>query len=311
MVARMWPEDNGTVAPGVLGTSSAADWILGEERLPLVIAAIIGGALLLLAILAVALWRCYNFSSTAAKHSYCIKEGRELPSQSCHPSNIARRDSAVCVQAGMEGQWAYTSHLLMPAVSAPHWFYNSRVIGTLERLDPAVPRSISVPHPATVSYAYSKRHQRPLSQPIVRLMPCELSLYSACQFASSGALEEHAARGRSASAPSASAIEESLRTRSLPSWVRSRSRPYPPLSSVDDLTQLYAQVNLSKKRRNRMRNGEAAIIALSRSRSRCHLLPSSQPPGLGLNRAGCSTSKDTESLVDHEAVIVYDERTAV
>lgn len=63
---------------------------------------------------------------------------------------FSRRDSAICV-AGADGQWAYTSHLLMPAVSAPHWFYNSRVIGTLERLDPAVPRSISVPQPATVS----------------------------------------------------------------------------------------------------------------------------------------------------------------
>jgi len=52
------------------------------------------------------------------------------------------------------------------------------------------------------------------------------------------------------------------------------------------------QVNFSKKRKNRMRNDEAAIIALSKSRSQY-------------------LHKDTDSLVDNEAVIVYDERTAL
>jgi hypothetical protein len=73
-------------------------------------------------------------------------------------------------------------------------------------------------------------------------------------------------------------------------------------------------VNLSKKRRNRMRHGEAAIIALSRSRSRCHLIPPTQPPGLSLSvdpSMRNSNTNDTEALVDHEAVLVYDERTAV
>lgn len=52
------------------------------------------------------------------------------------------------------------------------------------------------------------------------------------------------------------------------------------------------QVNFSKKRKNRMRNDEAAIIALSKSRSQFF-------------------NKDTDILVDNEAVIVYDERTAL
>lgn len=52
------------------------------------------------------------------------------------------------------------------------------------------------------------------------------------------------------------------------------------------------KVNFSKKRKNRMRNDEAAIIALSKSRSQF-------------------LHKDTDSLVDNEAVIVYDERTAL
>lgn len=83
--------------------------------------------------------------------------------------------------------------------------------------------------------------------------------------------------------------EPTLKTRSLPAWVRSKPRP---LSTEDDLNDLYAKVNFSKKRKNRMRNDEAAIIALSKSRSQF-------------------LHKDTDSLVDNEAVIVYDERTAL
>ena len=52
------------------------------------------------------------------------------------------------------------------------------------------------------------------------------------------------------------------------------------------------QVNFSKKRKNRMRNDEAAIIALSKSRSEF-------------------SYQDTDSLVDNEAVLVYEERTAL
>lgn len=49
------------------------------------------------------------------------------------------------------------------------------------------------------------------------------------------------------------------------------------------------QVNFSKKRKNRMRNGEAAIIALCRSRSQ-------NLQGLPLEREG---------------IVIYDERTAL
>lgn len=79
----------------------------------------------------------------------------------------------------------------------------------------------------------------------------------------------------------------SYRTRSLPSWGKNKQRP---LSNADDLEELYAKVNFSKKRRNRMRNDEAAIIALCRSRSQnLSALP----------------------MADQDAVVVYDERTAL
>ncbi|XP_058055612.1 G-box-binding factor-like [Anopheles bellator] len=80
----------------------------------------------------------------------------------------------------------------------------------------------------------------------------------------------------------------SYRTRSLPSWGKNRQRP---LSNADDLEELYAKVNFSKKRRNRMRNDEAAIIALCRSRSQ--------------NLAALPLA------TDQDAVVVYDERTAL
>ncbi|XP_058824194.1 G-box-binding factor-like [Topomyia yanbarensis] len=79
----------------------------------------------------------------------------------------------------------------------------------------------------------------------------------------------------------------SYRTRSLPSWGKNKQRP---LSNADDLEELYAKVNFSKKRRNRMRNDEAAIIALSRSRSQ---------------------NLSSLPLADQDAVVVYDERTAL
>ncbi|KAI8428337.1 hypothetical protein MSG28_002529 [Choristoneura fumiferana] len=89
------------------------------------------------------------------------------------------------------------------------------------------------------------------------------------QYASSGVLDEVCG----------DAGLDALKTRSLPAFLRPRPRP---LSTEDDLHQLYAKVSLSKKYKNRMRSEHAAIIALSKSRSQ---------------------------LFDADAVIVYDQRT--
>ncbi|XP_035213074.1 uncharacterized protein LOC118187004 isoform X2 [Stegodyphus dumicola] len=85
-----------------------------------------------------------------------------------------------------------------------------------------------------------------------------------------------------------------MKTRSLPLWGRSRPRP---LSTEDDLNELYAKVSFSKKRKNRMHSDSAAAIAVNKSRSSYLTIP--------------FTHKDTDSLVDNEAVVVYDERTAL
>ncbi|XP_063376729.1 uncharacterized protein LOC134664069 isoform X2 [Cydia fagiglandana] len=91
------------------------------------------------------------------------------------------------------------------------------------------------------------------------------------QYASSGMLDEL----------STSTSIDALKTRSLPAFLRPKPRP---LSTEDDLQQLYAKVSLSKKYKNRMRSEHAAIIALSKSRSQ---------------------------FFDADAVIVYDQRTAL
>ncbi|CAN7990670.1 unnamed protein product [Ixodes pacificus] len=94
--------------------------------------------------------------------------------------------------------------------------------------------------------------------------------------------------------------ELTLKTRSLPSWGRSKQRP---LSTEDDIGELYAKVNFSKRRKNRMRNDSAAAIAATRSyHQQRYLTPFHTLP---------SAHNDTDSLVDNEAVVVYDERTAV
>ncbi|XP_045512860.1 uncharacterized protein LOC123707107 [Pieris brassicae] len=91
------------------------------------------------------------------------------------------------------------------------------------------------------------------------------------QYASSGMLDEI----------EGAASTDALKTRSLPAFLRPKQRP---LSTEDDLHQLYAKVNLSKKYKNRMRSEHAAIIALSKSHSQ---------------------------FLDADAVIVYDQRTAL
>lgn len=77
------------------------------------------------------------------------------------------------------------------------------------------------------------------------------------------------------------------RTRSLPSWGKNGKQR--PASTIDDLEELYAQVNFTKKRRNRMRNDNAAIIARCRSRSQ----------------------NLTALHLENEGIVVYDERTAL
>lgn len=78
------------------------------------------------------------------------------------------------------------------------------------------------------------------------------------------------------------------KTRSLPSKHKQR-----PVSSIDDLDELYSKVNFSKKLRNRMTNDEAAIIAFCRSKSQ------------NLSQFSGSGPKGDDAMV------IYDERTAL
>ncbi|XP_025421761.1 uncharacterized protein LOC112691638 isoform X2 [Sipha flava] len=184
--------------------------------------------------------------------------------------------------------------------SPDHWFFNDQgeePVGTN-----TVPRSASVP-PAkqlqsfdpcireikefisnetfdvpNMHYIDNETQNDPCHLP--NTLP-QISEFNPHQFTSSNFLDHcHKWDGKSVT----------LRTRSLPTHVRNKKRPF---STSDNLSELYAKVNFSKKRKNRMRNDEAAIIAMSKSRSQF------------LN------NKDTDILVDNEAVIVYDERTAL
>jgi len=67
--------------------------------------------------------------------------------------------------------------------------------------------------------------------------------------------------------------------------------------AVDKTNDEQSKVNFSKKRKNRMRNDIAAAIALNKSGVNPFQMPFSH--------------KETDSLVDNEAIVVYDERTAL
>ncbi|XP_030024896.1 uncharacterized protein LOC115443579 [Manduca sexta] len=124
-------------------------------------------------------------------------------------------------------------------------------------------------HARPVSYAGDAECRRAPAHCYVNRVPDTRE--QCVQYASSSMLDE---------IETASNID-ALKTRSLPAFLRPKPRP---LSTEDDLQQLYAKVNLSKKYKNRMRSEHAAIIALSKSHSQ---------------------------FFDADAVIVYDQRTAL
>ncbi|GFQ83628.1 retrovirus-related Pol polyprotein from transposon 17.6 [Trichonephila clavata] len=72
---------------------------------------------------------------------------------------------------------------------------------------------------------------------------------------------------------------------------------YCPGVKMPHADALTISVSFSKKRKNRMRSDSAAAIAVNKSRTSYLTIP--------------FTHKDTDSLVDNEAVVVYDERTAL
>ncbi|XP_055700476.1 uncharacterized protein LOC129800235, partial [Phlebotomus papatasi] len=141
----------------------------------------------------------------------------------------------------------------------------------------------SMPSSASKSHVSQKAHNLRDQMPgnFCSLVPCQSTIPDTHKsmwainplYASSSVLSE--------------SEESSYRTRSLPSWGKGAKQR--PVSTTDDLEELYAKVNFSKKRRNRMRNDEAAIIALCRSRSQnLAVLP-----------------------LEREGIVVYDERTAL
>ncbi|CAG9771950.1 unnamed protein product [Ceutorhynchus assimilis] len=277
-------------------------------RLP-VLAAVFCGVALVVALLGACLlyWCCLMMPRKDNKH-YCLRKidpimtsnsSTQIPVSQPQPFANSASQTAVFAEQKRCG-WGYTNRLIAGGGPLqPNPWYTGRVIGGPQCTQcPGVcpvPRSDSYPETHRQEYN-STRRQRPVSQPIPAsvningdLVPHqalpEISEFSpnSPQYASSSILDEVSAK------PSTDYEEPTLKTRSLPAWVRSKPRP---LSTEDDLNNLYAKVNFSKKRKNRMRNDEAAIIALSKSRSQF-------------------LHKDTDSLVDNEAVIVYDERTAL
>jgi len=299
LTASMWPEP----------TASPRGWRVSSDRLPLLAAVFVGAAVVVCLLFFFIIYRCCMMPKRD-KH-YCLRKADGGPPTTTQvpPGAPPAYPSQSAVYAEPKGcSWGYNNRIIAQSSSGQggHWVYSSRIIGGPQCTQcPGicpVPRSSSHPGPNTEQIIQNatntSRKQRPVSQPI-RFGPCditsngelahskpvpmpEISEFSPqnTQYASSSILDDVSSKEEGASA---------LKTRSLPAWVRSKPRP---LSTEDDLNDLYAKVNFSKKRKNRMRNDEAAIIALSKSRSQF-------------------LHKDTDSLVDNEAVIVYDERTAL
>jgi len=312
LTASMWPKPTSAPPGGWRGIST--------DRLPLLVAVFCGAVLVICLVCAVILYRCCIMPKKEKHYSMRKSEGTNTP----HPPTAIQQPQRVT--AHLYPQYPVNQQPQIVSISCPNyrpqqsavyaeqkgsqcWGYSNRLVSTSSENQwfqyprqctqcpgvcpgvPTVPRSSSVPGSSEQKTSINRK-QRPASQPIEELvvakqtpMPeiSEFSPHHHAQYASSSILDEVGSKDNDGS-PSTT-----LKTRSLPAWVRNKPRP---LSTEDDLNDLYAKVNFSKKRKNRMRNDEAAIIALSKSRSQF-------------------LHKDTDSLVDNEAVIVYDERTAL
>ncbi|XP_037778450.1 uncharacterized protein LOC119575094 isoform X4 [Penaeus monodon] len=145
----------------------------------------------------------------------------------------------------------------------------------------------------------AKTSPRPASNPVA-FSPYDLTLPRPPK----RALDTVSPLGRTREADP-SVMDEAFRTRSLPAWVRNKTRP---LTTLDDLNTIYEKPHWSKRRRNRMRSDAAAVIALSKSRGR---LLSPSPQVTAQTSTSVAAQPDTAALVENEAVIVYDERTAL
>ncbi|KAK9890496.1 hypothetical protein WA026_010577 [Henosepilachna vigintioctopunctata] len=271
LTASMWPEP----------TASSRGWRVSTERLPLLAAVFCGAAVVVCLLCAFVLYRCCVMPRRDKQ--FCLKKlDPHSSSTQSHTQTPIPSQAAIYAEQKSSG-WGYSNRLVTPVQGGP--WYIPRIGAPQCTQCPGicpVPRSNSNPGRSNLAQSSqsSSRKQRP-HLPIPEI--CEFSPQGA-QYASSSILDEVNSKDEdiSSSGPT-------LKTRSLPAWVRSKPRP---LSTEDDLNDLYAKVNFSKKRKNRMRNDEAAIIALSKSRSQF-------------------LHKDTDALVDNEAVIVYDERTAL
>lgn len=272
ITAKMWPQNNSSVVEEL-------GWRVPSHHWALLVTMFCGGALVLLLVITAVLWHC-----CVAPHrnkDYRVKmDGDTLARRTVVP--VLPSQSAVFVEPKCR-DWNYSSRL----VPSQHWFYNKHVMANAHC---NVPRSLSVPSPAPLPR--TRQNSSPSRVVFPDSGPCSLPLplphisefSPGAQYASSSVLDECGSRQMY---PTVGGVM--LKTQSLPSCVRTRPRP---ISTADDAAELYAKVNFSKKRKNRMRNDEAAIIALSKSRSQF-------------------LNKDTDSLVDNEAVVVYDERTAL
>ncbi|KAI5705251.1 hypothetical protein M8J76_011868 [Diaphorina citri] len=270
-------QENGTSTPGAWKLGS---WMIPAQHFPILIAIFIGGLIIMLFILALIIWRCCI--SPHYKKDYGVKmaedEGPHLEQQNNHVVSMLPNHSAVFLDPKSGQLLICANRILNPRpgdLISSHWLCTN-----------AVPRSWSAPiHEAqslpTEMDGGSRSRGSTASATINE--NCSVPRISEFnpQVSSSIALHEVTSPGgkSSKSCSTIGAEVSELKCRSLPSTMR-------PKKSGDS-------VNFSKKKRNRMRNNEAAIIALSKSRSQFF------------------HHKDTDSLVDNEAVIVYDERTAL
>uniref|UniRef100_T1IR06 Uncharacterized protein n=1 Tax=Strigamia maritima TaxID=126957 RepID=T1IR06_STRMM len=285
-------------------------WGITAEQLPILIGVTAGGIVLVMTMIGLLLWRCCQDVTDTNKSYYLQQSVEDLEGKHAH-GQILQSESAVFLSSTKPGSQAYQSclvdkgsdvgaNVITRSQSAPVKDHEQGPSCTTKKAKKMRPMSQPLQfNPSDASFAVRHVNAAGLPPQLVAMHLPEIPEMSqrSCDgldqyslYASSSVLDETSDK----TFPHAQLSEAVLKTRSLPAWVRARPRP---LSTEDDLSDLYAKVSFSKKRKNRMRNDSAAAIALNKSRSQFIQFP--------------FVHKDTDSLVDNEAVVVYDERTAL
>ncbi|KAI1289238.1 hypothetical protein HDE_07987 [Halotydeus destructor] len=287
-------------------------WGIADRDVPILIGAAAGAFGLVFLILgAFVIWYCCQYVFRRDKSLYSLEIESERGSVSSNGSLRVPFSDAVLFMgkksgtnpgSGVMGGLDHES-TIRRSLSAPMNVYKGALVQN-GRQATAFPNKL---------YQYVEPNQTTLTYERSKMAPSDRSkLYAAIAIETIATINENdnslsdklAVISETSTGSGTTSVALSMKSRSLP-WKHSQQNA--TLDDIDSndedddqgsLADLSNKVNFSKNRKNRMRSDSAAAIAVNKS-------------GFRLPLTLIRNHNDTDSLVDNEAVVVYNERTAL